>query len=115
AGLATMLPVVLTEGVLKGRIELEHVAAVMAENPARVFGLYPRKGAIAVGSDAELVVVDLDTERVVGPEVTRTKYTSAFEGMALRGWPAITIRRGEVQLRDGEVSVRPGSGRVLRP
>lgn len=115
AGLATMLPVVLTEGVLKGRIELEHVAAVMAENPARVFGLYPRKGAIAVGSDADLVVVDLDTERVVGPEVTRTKYTSAFEGMALRGWPAITIRRGEVQLRDGEVSVRPGSGQVLRP
>ncbi|TDC62793.1 amidohydrolase [Actinomadura sp. GC306] len=115
AGLATMLPVVLTEGVLKGRIELEHVAAAMAENPARIFGLYPRKGAIAVGADADFVVVDLDTERVVGPDVTRSKYTSAFEGMALKGWPALTIRRGEVQLRDGEVSVRPGSGQVLRP
>jgi dihydroorotase-like cyclic amidohydrolase len=115
AGLATALPVVITEGVLSGRIGLEHVAAAMAEKPARLFGLYPRKGVIAVGSDADLVVVDLDTERVVGPEVTRTKYTSAFEGLALRGWPVLTVRRGEVQLRDGEVSVRPGSGRVLRP
>ncbi len=115
AGLATMLPVVLTEGVLGGRIELETVAATMAENPARLFGLYPRKGAIAVGSDADLVAIDLETERRVGPDITHSKYTSASEGLSLRGWPVLTVRRGEVLLRDGEVSVRPGTGRVLRP
>ena len=70
AGLATMLPVLLTEGVLKGRITLEKVAELTALNPAKLFGYYPQKGSIAVGSDADLVVVDLEREAVVGPETT---------------------------------------------
>ncbi|WP_283138320.1 dihydroorotase [Rhizohabitans arisaemae] len=113
AGLATMLPVVLTEGVLRGRITLEKVAETMSYNPARLFGLYPRKGALQVGSDADLVVIDLDREAVVGPEVTQSEFPSAFEGIPLRGWPELTMRRGEVIYRDGEVLAQPGSGRIV--
>jgi dihydroorotase-like cyclic amidohydrolase len=113
AGLATMLPVVLTEGVLKGRITLEKVAETMCYNPARLFGLYPRKGALQVGSDADLVVVDLDREQVVGPDVTQSAFSSAFEGVALRGWPTLTMRRGEVIFQEGQVLAQPGSGRVI--
>ncbi|UWZ39492.1 amidohydrolase family protein [Dactylosporangium roseum] len=113
AGLATMLPVVLTEGVLKGRISLEKVAETMAYNPARLFGLYPRKGTLQVGSDADLVVVDMDHEATVGPEVTQSEFPSAFEGVPLRGWPTLTMRRGEVVFRDGKVLAEPGSGQVI--
>lgn len=113
AGLATSLPVVITEGVLAGRISLEKVAETMAFNPARLFGLYPQKGAIQVGADADLVIVDLDEEKPVGPDTTRSRYTSAFEELPLRGWPVITIRRGEVIFRDGEVLAKPGSGQII--
>jgi len=113
AGMATILPVLLTEGVLKGRITLEKVAEVTSLNPARIFGYYPQKGAIAVGSDADLCIVDLNTERVVGVDTTHTQFTSAFDGVALKGWPIMTIRRGEVIFEDGEVIAKPGSGRLL--
>jgi dihydroorotase-like cyclic amidohydrolase len=113
AGLATILPVLLTDGVLKGRLTLERVAEVTALNPARLFGFYPPKGAIAVGFDADLVVVDLEREATVGPETTHSRYTSAFEGVPLRGWPVLTMRRGEAVFKDGQVLGRPGSGRVL--
>jgi dihydroorotase-like cyclic amidohydrolase len=113
AGLATMLPVVLTEGVLAGRISLEKVAETMCYNPARLFGLYPRKGALQVGSDADLTIVDMETEKVVGPDVTQSEFTSAFEGVPLRGWPTLTMRRGEVIFRDGQVLAEPGSGRII--
>jgi dihydroorotase-like cyclic amidohydrolase len=115
AGLATMLPVMLTEGVLRGRIQLEKVAEVCALNPARTFGLAPRKGAITLGADADVVLVDLDREERVRPEMTHSRYTSAFEELPLRGWPILTVRRGEVIFRDGEVQARYGSGVVLRP
>lgn len=115
AGLAVSLPAMLTKGVLEGRIGLPDVARLMSENPARLFGYYPRKGAILPGSDADLVVVDMDLEQVVGPEVTKSEYTSAFDGLALKGWPIVTVRRGEVLFRDGEYLGSPGTGRILSP
>lgn len=113
AGMATILPVLLTEGALKGRITLEKVAEVTSLNPARVFGYYPQKGSLAVGSDADLVLVDLDKEQTVGPESTHSRFTSAFEGLKLKGWPVMTIRRGEIIFREGAVLAQPGSGRIM--
>lgn len=113
AGLATMLPVVLTEGVAAGEITIEKVAETMAYNPAKLFGIYPQKGAIQIGSDADLTIIDMDSERIVGPEVTHSNYTSAFEGLPLRGWPVLTMRRGEVIYRDGMIDAEPGSGVVV--
>jgi dihydropyrimidinase/dihydroorotase len=92
-----LLPVMLSEGVNKGRITLEKVAEVCAENPAKIFGLYPKKGAIVVGADADFVVVDLDREVQVGKQhiLTRSGW-SLLEGHVMRGWPVMTILRGNV-------------------
>jgi dihydroorotase-like cyclic amidohydrolase len=113
AGLATTLPVLLSEGYHKGRLTLERLAEVCALNPARVFGFAPRKGAIQVGADADLVAVDLDLEQEVNAETTHSRFTSAFVGMKLRGWPVLTMVRGNVIYRDGQVLGKPGSGELL--
>ena len=112
-GLATSLPVVLTEGVAKGRIDITRAAQVMAYNPSQLFGLHPQKGEIAVGSDADLVIVDMETSKPVCAENTLSHYTSPFEGRELIGWPVMTIRRGEIAFAKGEVLAEPGSGRIL--
>jgi len=115
AGLGTLLPVMITFGLLRGRLSPERLAELCALSPARTFGIAPRKGAIAVGADADAVIVDLEREAPVAPERTHSRYTSAFEGLPLRGWPVLTLRRGEVVFDDGEVHLREGSGEILRP
>lgn len=115
AGLATLLPVLVTFGLLRGRVDAVRLAELTALAPARTFGLAPRKGAIAPGADADCVIVDLEREAPVGPEMTHSRYTSAFEGLPLRGWPVLTMRRGEVVYEDGETRLRAGTGMVLRP
>ena len=91
------LPVMLTEGVHKDRISLEKLVEVACENPARIFGIYPKKGTISVGSDADFVVVDLQRAMKVRQDMI---YSSAgwsiWEGQELRGWPVMTILRGQV-------------------
>jgi len=113
-GLAARLPLIFSEGVSKGRIDLPAFVKLVSENPAKIAGLYPRKGAIAVGSDADLVLWD------AGRQVTITNalmqhaidYTP-YEGMQVTGWPAATLRRGEVVMWDGAVTAQPGSGHWL--
>ena len=93
----TFLPVLLTHGVHEGRITLERLVQVCCENPARIYGLFPRKGAVAVGSDADLVVVDLSREVTVGPEHLNTRAGwSIMEGRTYHGWPVLTLLRGQV-------------------
>src|SRR6266568_361413 len=115
AGLATMLPVLVTFGLLRGRLTPPRLAELTSLSPARTFGIHPRKGAIAVGADADAVIVDVEREARVAPEMTHSRYTSAFEGLPLRGWPVLTLRRGEIVFADGEVRLREGSGEILRP
>ena len=87
----------------------------MAESPAKIFGLYPAKGTIAVGSDADLVIVDLEAEHTVSGEATAAHSDfSIFDGMTFRGWPVMTLSRGEVVAADGKLVGRPGRGRYLR-
>jgi dihydropyrimidinase len=114
ADLDTMLPMLMTEGVLGGRLSLERFAAITSTNAARLFGLYPRKGTIAVGSDADLVLWDLNASRILRDAdlQTRARHT-VYEGFELRALPRTTIRRGEVVFHDGRLLGRPGSGLVL--
>ncbi|HJX24246.1 MAG TPA: amidohydrolase family protein [Candidatus Bathyarchaeia archaeon] len=113
-GAATMLPVMLSEGVNKGRISLEALVRLMSLNPARAFSIYPKKGAIAVGSDADLVIVDLDKEQRVEPEKLHSESDlNYYEGWKLRGWPVMTICRGTVVMEEDEVIGKPGYGRVM--
>ena len=115
ADLETMLPMLFSAGVLGGRISLSRFVALTSANPARLFGLYPRKGTIAVGGDADLVVLDPHLTRIVDGRSMRSKAGySAYDGQEVTGWPRFTISRGEVVLEDGEVTARPGRGQWLR-
>jgi dihydropyrimidinase len=113
-GLAARLPLVFSEGVSKGRIDLNRFVRLVASNPARLMGLYPRKGTIAVGSDADLALWDPDrkvtlTQALMQHAIDYTPY----EGMEVTGWPVATLSRGEVVMRDGKVQAEPGRGRFL--
>ena len=113
-GVATILPVLLSEGVNAGRIPLSRVAAVTSTNPARIFGL-ERKGALLPGRDADVVVVDLELERTVDAGLLGSVSDfSIYEGRSLRGWPVLTVCRGEIVARDGEIVGSEGHGRFLR-
>ena len=92
-----MLPMMLSEGVNKGRITMERLAQVASENPARIFGLYPKKGAILPGADADLVVVDLKRRAKITKELLHTITPwSIYEGWEVTGWPVMTLVRGNV-------------------
>ena len=108
------LPLLITEGVLKRGLPLSRLVEMNSYTPARRFGLYPHKGSLQPGADADLVLVDLDTERDV---VHEGKGTCIYEGMSLRGWPVLTVSRGRVVYDEGEVDpAAAGQGRcVTRP
>jgi dihydropyrimidinase len=112
--LETMLPLLFSEGVLKGRLTLERFVAVTATNAAKLFGLYPRKGTIAVGSDADLVIWEAHAPRFVGANgtISRAGHT-VYEDNVVRSSPKTTIRRGEIVFDDGKVLGRAGSGQIL--
>ena len=112
--LQTMLPMLFSEGVRTGRISLSRLVEVTSTNAAKLFGLYPRKGVVAVGSDADVVVFDPERTRTVtaGMLKSRADY-SVYEGTAVTGWPETTIRRGEIVYRDDQVTGRPGSGELV--
>lgn len=94
-----LLPVILSEGVNKGRISLQKAVEVCCENPARIFGVYPKKGVIMVGSDADLVVVDLGlTRKVAKGMIHSAAGWSIYEGWEMKGWPIMTILRGNVMM-----------------
>jgi dihydropyrimidinase len=112
--MATILPVLMTHGVQAGRISLADVVRIFSANPARIFGLFPRKGALRPGADADLIVVDDRTERVVDPRALRSRSDfSIYEGEKLLGWPTHVVSRGRVLLRDGEFVAERGGGRFL--
>jgi dihydroorotase-like cyclic amidohydrolase len=114
AGLGTHLPALLHFGHHVRGAPLELLAERMCRTPARVFGLYPKKGTIAVGSDADLVVVDLALEREVRPEALGGMSDfSPFEGKRLRGWPVATIKGGRIVARDGKLLEDRPTGRYL--
>jgi len=114
-GMATMLPVMLTEGYRKRGMTLQQVAQATSLNAARAYNMFPRKGAIRVGSDADLAIVDLELERVVDPATLGSSSDiSLHEGQTLAGWPTHTILRGQLVARDGKLLAKPGQGKFIR-
>ncbi|MDQ2787602.1 MAG: amidohydrolase family protein [Chloroflexota bacterium] len=113
--LQTMLPMLYSEGVRTGRISLRRFVEVTATNAARLFGLYPRKGVIAVGSDADIVIFDPDQTRTVTRDMLQSNADySVYEGWLVTGWPVVTLRRGDVVYENDTVTGAPGSGALLR-
>ncbi len=108
-----LLSVVLTD-VADGKMSLRAAVRALSENPARLIGYYPKKGAILPGSDADVVVVDLQREQIASDQKTYTKCGwTPYRGWTLKGVPELTIRRGEVIARDGKIIGQPGTGRYL--
>jgi dihydropyrimidinase len=114
ANLETLVPMLYSEGVVKRRISLERMVELVASNPAKIFGLYPRKGAIVEGADADLVVFDPEAKVTVhaGEMHSRADY-DPFEGCEVTGWPRITISRGEQIVSDRKPRARAGRGMFL--
>ena len=110
----TLLPLTYDGGVNQGRISVVRLVQVLCENPARIFGLYPRKGTIAVGSDADLVVFDPTREFTIRAENqhTNARYT-LYEGRSVLGWPEISFQRGHRVLSQGDIVAEPGQGQFL--
>ena len=113
-GIELRLPLLFSEGVGQGRLDLNAFVALTATNHAKVYGLYPKKGTIAVGSDADIAVWDpeRETEITAGMLHDNVGYTP-YEGRRLRGWPMTVLSRGRFVVKDGKLLVRRGSGQFL--
>lgn len=115
ADLETSLPMLYSSGVLTGRISLEQFVAVTSTNPAKLFGLYPQKGTISVGSDADMVVWDDSETRIIDGATmhSRSDY-SPYDGFEVTGWPKFTIARGDVVAEGNTVIGKAGRGQLVR-
>ena len=109
-----ILPVLLSEGYNKRNISLERIAEISSANPAKIFGLWPQKGSLSIGSDADLVMVDLNLEKVITAKGLqgRADY-SIYENQKMKGWPVLTMIRGKQVARDGKLLTEPGSGKFI--
>jgi dihydropyrimidinase len=114
-GLETRLALLYSEGVARGRLDLNRFVALTASNPAKLYGLYPRKGTIAIGADADLAIWDTQREVVIRNAALhhRVDYTP-YEGMRVTGWPVTTLSRGEVVWDDGKPAGAIGRGQFLK-
>jgi dihydropyrimidinase len=113
-GVAARLPILFSEGVTKGRMSLEQFVAVTAANPARTYGLYPRKGTIAIGSDADIAIWDPGMTVTLRHELLHdgADYTP-YEGREIVGWPVMTLVRGRRVVENGKLVGRKGAGEYL--
>ena len=113
-GIGVAVPILLSEGVNRGRISLERFVRLTSLNAARIFSMYPQKGSLERGADADIAMLDLKREKRVTPELFGgySDYT-VYDGMVLRGWPVRTIVRGSVVAEEFEVVAKPGYGRFV--
>jgi dihydropyrimidinase len=115
ADLETLMPMLFSEGVAAGRISLDRFVDLTSANAARLFGLSPRKGAITVGSDADLALWDPQERRVIdGAKMHSRAGYSVYDGWTVQGWPRFVIRRGQLVLTDGTCTAQPAQGRWAR-
>jgi dihydropyrimidinase len=113
-GIETRLVLLFSAGVMGGRLELTEFVKLTATNPARIYGLYPRKGTLAIGADADITIWDPRRRaQISNDRLHHAVDFTPYEGMWITGWPVTTISRGDTIYRDGEVLAQPGRGRFL--
>jgi dihydropyrimidinase len=113
-GLEARLPVVFDEVVSNGRFDVSKFVEWTSTNPAKIYGLYPKKGTLAIGSDADIAIWD-PKKRVTFSDKTvkdRAGYTP-WKGRTVKGWPTTVLLRGEVLVSDDKLHAKPGSGQFL--
>ena len=113
-GLEVRLPLLFSEGVKKGRIDLQRFVDLSATTAAKIYGLFPRKGTIAVGADADIAIWDPEKKVTIGTAMLHDNvgYTP-YEGRTVTGWPVTVLSRGRVVVEDGELNAKRGSGEYL--
>ncbi|MEU0480357.1 dihydropyrimidinase [Streptosporangium sp. NPDC006013] len=115
SNLQTSVPMLFSEGVRTGRLHPCRFVAVTSANPARLFGMYPKKGVIAVGSDADIAVIDPADVRVLTADQMHSKADyDPYEGYECHGWPRHVYSRGELVAERGQAISRPGRGQLIR-
>jgi dihydroorotase (multifunctional complex type) len=115
-GSSLLYPTLISEGFHKRNISLQRISEVASANPARQFGLFPRKGTIAVGADADFAIIDLEKTETVSAELLQSAQDfTPFAGMALKGWPAEIVLRGQTAMKNGQVTARPQGKYIPRP
>ncbi len=108
------MPLLFSEGVRKGRLSLNQFVALTSTNAAKIYGLHPRKGTIAIGSDADIAIWDPNWERVISTAILHDNmdYTP-YDGMEITGWPRTVINQGRVVVYNETLHVERGSGSFL--
>jgi dihydropyrimidinase len=113
--LQSMLPMYFSEGVHNRGLPLTRFVENTSTNAARIFGLYPRKGVVQAGADADIAIWDPDRSDTIRAEVDHSKSDdSVYEGWKVKGWPVTTIRRGEIVFDAGKVTGRAGTGQLIQ-
>jgi dihydropyrimidinase len=113
-GIETRLPLLFSATQFDGRLTLGEFVELTTTRPAKLYGLFPRKGVIAVGSDADFAIWDPDKRVTIRNQILHHAVDhTPYEGTTVRGWPIMTISRGEILCADGEVTSRAGRGRFL--
>ncbi|MDR3772468.1 MAG: dihydropyrimidinase [Terracidiphilus sp.] len=114
-GIEDRVNLMYTHGVKRGALNIHRFVDVLSTRPAKIFGLFPRKGTIAAGSDADLVIYDTDYRGTISVATQHSANDyNGFEGFAIEGRPSVVMVRGRVQVRDGVFVGEPGRGRMLR-
>ena len=112
-GIAARLPILFSEGVVKGRIALKRFVALTATNHAKIYGLYPRKGTIAVGAYADIAIWDHEAGHDPHSLLRHGSDYTPYEGLEVTGWPVTTMVRGRTVVRDGALVGEKGYGTYL--
>jgi dihydropyrimidinase len=114
-GVEERLPLMFSEGVMKGRINIKKMVEVCCTNPAKLFGMYPRKGTLMPGSDGDIVIIDPLMEVILTKDMLHSNvdYT-AYEGFKLKGYPVMTLSHGEIIVQNNEFIGQPGRGKFIK-
>lgn len=113
-GIEVRLPILLN-GVHEGKLALTDLVKIFSTNAARIFGLFPHKGIIQVGSDADLVIIDLTKEKILSAKTLHMRIDFCpYEGMKVVGYPIITILRGKILVENGKFLGEPGLGKFMQ-
>lgn len=114
-GIEERIPLIFSEGVMKNKISINKFVEVCSTNPAKIFGLYPKKGTIQVGSDGDIVVIDPNIEKTLTIQDLHSNVDySAYEGIKIKGYPIFTVLRGKIIAKDNTFMGKKGYGNFLK-
>jgi dihydropyrimidinase len=114
-GLETRLPLLFSEGVLKNKISVNKFVEITSSKPAKIYGLYPKKGSILIGADADLVVWDSNLKKIIkNQDLNHSVDYTPYENMEVNAWPNTVISRGSIIVEEGKLKIKKGHGQFLK-